>query len=406
MNRLPESVRAAVADRVSAGDERWLRAALCRLLEPDEWTTEADRLVGLCGVVDAFDRLLDPSAAGHIALAALLGPRLPTLDVEGDLQRGRDCGARFVVPGDPDWPDQVDELPRPPYGLWVRGPHPLAQLTARSVAVIGSRASTGYGERVAAELTGGLAIRGWTVVSGGAYGIDAAAHRAALGVPAPTVVVLATGVDVPYPVAHTTLLERIAVSGLVVSEQPPGDTARQLRFLARNRIVAALTKGTVVVEAGLRSGTMTTARQAGSLGRSVMVVPGPVDSWASKGCHHLLRSDPHVRLVGEAAHVVEEVGRLGSDLAPVVRGPARVRDGLKISARRVLDALPKGSWVEAEALVELTGMPAEVVLLVLADLLKSGFVERLGRQVRLAPPEAERARRSLQRAGECDTVKA
>lgn len=384
MKGVPEQVLAGLTRRVEAGDERWLRAALCRLLEPDEWTTDADRIIGLCGVVETFERLLDPGAAGHVALAPLLGPRLPTLDVDRDLRRGRDCGARFVIPGDAEWPDQLDQLPRPPYGLWVRGPHPLAQLTARSVAVIGSRASTGYGERVAADLTGGLAIRGWTVVSGGAYGIDAAAHRAALGVPAPTVVVLATGVDVPYPVAHTTLLERIAVSGLVVSEQPPGDTARQLRFLARNRIVAALTKGTVVVEAGLRSGTMTTARQAASLGRAVMVVPGPVDSWASKGCHHLLRSDPAARLVGDAAHIVEEVGRLGADLAPQVRGPARVRDGLKINARRVLDALPAAAWVESEALAELTGMAAELVLLVLADLDKTGFVERRGSKVKLA----------------------
>lgn len=404
MTELPASVHARIADRVAAGDERWLRAALCRLLEPDEWTTDADRVIGLCGVVEAFDRLLDAGAPGHLALVGTLGPRLPALDVDRDVERGRRCGARFVIPGDDEWPEQLDRLPRPPYGLWVRGPHHLGELTDRSVAVIGSRASTPYGERTAAELTGGLAIRGWTVVSGAAYGIDAAAHRAALGVPAPTVAVLASGVDVPYPVAHTTLIERIAAAGLVVSEQPPGDRVRQLRFLARNRIVAALTRGTVVVEAGLRSGTMTTARQAGAIGRVVMAVPGPVDSWASKGCHELLRGEPGARLVADAAHVAEEVGRIGADLAPPVRGPARIRDGLKLNARRVLDAIPAGSPITLQELVAEAGLEESAVTQVLVDLVKGGFVERAVAGVRLSRAEAERARRSLRSERECDTV--
>ncbi|MDX6225262.1 MAG: processing protein [Frankiales bacterium] len=393
---------AQVAAYVEAGDERSLRAALCRLLEPDEWTNEVDRVVGVCGIVDAFARLLDPRAAGHGYLAAGLGPRLDELDVASDLGRGAARGARFVIPGDEEWPERLDLLPRPPYGLWVRGEHHLAELTDRSVAVIGSRASSAYGERTAGQLTAGLALRGWTVVSGGAYGIDAAAHRAALAVPTPTVAVLASGVDVPYPVAHTSLIERIAAEGLVVSEQPPGDAPRQLRFLARNRIVAALTRGTVVVEAGPRSGTATTARQAGSLGRAVMVVPGPVDAWASRGCHELLRKHPDYRLVASAEHVVEEVGLIGIDLAPEVRGPARTRDGLKINTRRVLDAVPSMTAIPPGRLVVSAGMDEQAVALALRDLQRMGLVESTPAGVRLSA--SERARRCAPREGAWGTI--
>ena len=377
---------------VDAGDERSLRAALCRLLEPDEWTSAVDRIIGVCGVVDTFARLLHPSATAHRWIRDAFAPRLPVLDVVGDLQRGHELGARFIIPGDAEWPERLETLARPPYGLWVRGPHDLAKLTKRSVAIIGSRASTAYGERCAHNITAGLILRGWTVVSGGAYGIDATAHRAALGVPAPTVVVLASGVDVPYPKSHTELIERVAVDGLVVSEQPPGDAPKRLRFLARNRIVAALTQGVVVIEAGPRSGTATTARQAGALGRAVMVVPGPVESWASQGCHALLRQNPTYRLVTNAAEVSEEAGEIGVDLAPEVVGPARTRDGLKVDTRRVLDAVPVHSAVPAERVVANAGLPATVVGIALADLRRLGFIEQVGSGVRLSA--SERARRS------------
>ena len=387
---------------IGAGDERTLRAALCRLLEPDEWTVAADRVIGACGVLDAFARLLEPGAAGHGYLVEALGPRLGELDAVGDLRRGSARGARVVVPGDPEWPQPLDWLARPPYGLWVRGQHDLAALTERSVAVIGSRASSAYGERVAADLTAGLALRGWVVVSGGAYGIDAAAHRAALAVPTPTVAVLASGVDVPYPVAHTNLIERIAQTGLVVSEQPPGDAPRQLRFLARNRLVAGLTRGTIVVEAGPRSGTSTTARQAATVGRAVMVVPGPVDSWASRGCHELLRANPAYRLVSTVDHVVEEVGRIGVDLAPEVRGPARTRDGLKIGLRRVLDAVPVHTPVSPERLARSAGCGQAATESALRDLLRMGFIEVTSAGVRLS--SAERARRSRREEGGWGTI--
>ena len=159
----------------------------------------------------------------------------------------------------------------------------LDELVDRSVAIVGSRASTAYGEHVAGELGHQLAERGWTVVSGGAFGIDAAAHRGALAAEAPTVAVLACGVDRPYPAAHGALLHRIAETGLLVSEWPPGAAPHRHRFLVRNRLIAALTRGTVVVEAAARSGAQATARRARKLGRQVLVVPGPVTSAMSVG---------------------------------------------------------------------------------------------------------------------------
>ena len=167
--------------------------------------------------------------------------------------------------------------PVPPVGLWVRGPARLDELADRSVAIVGSRASTAYGEHVAGELGHQLGERGWTVVSGGAFGIDAAAHRGALAAEAPTMAVLACGVDRPYPAAHGALFDRIAETGLLVSEWPPGCAPLRHRFLVRNRLIAALTRGTVVVEAAARSGAQATARRARMLGRAAPGRPGPGD---------------------------------------------------------------------------------------------------------------------------------
>ena len=227
-----------------------------------------------------------------------------------DLRRAERCGARLVTPEDDEWPalplhalvlataaepeDPKHQsartvAPVPPLALWVRGPGRLDELADRSVAIVGSRASTAYGEHVAGEFGYQLAERGWTVVSGGAYGIDAAAHRGALAAEGPTIAVLACGVDRPYPAGNGALLHRIAESGLVVSEWPPGAAPHQHRFLVRNRLIAGLTRGTVVVEAAARSGAVATANRARKLGKQVMVVPGPVTSAMSVGCHELLR---------------------------------------------------------------------------------------------------------------------
>lgn len=194
-----------------------------------------------------------------------------------DLAVARSAGARFVVPGTAEWPGQLDDLgDARPLGLWVRGGPSLRMWALRSVAVVGARACTEYGAHMAATLAAGLAERGWVVVSGGAYGIDGAAHRGAPGAGGATAAVLACGVDRPYPPGHTALITRIAEQGLVVGELPPGDHPTPSRFILRNRVIAALTRGTVVVEAAHRSGSLVTARAARRLGRHVMGVPTPL----------------------------------------------------------------------------------------------------------------------------------
>ena len=210
-------------------------------------------------------------------------------------------------------------------------------MAERAVAIVGTRASTAYGEHVAADLAAGLVERDVTVVSGGAYGIDGAAHRATLATDGFTVAVLAGGIDIPYPAGHAALLHRIGQQGLVVSEYPPGVRPARHRFLTRNRLVAALSGATVVVEAGARSGAANTAAWARALGRGVCAVPGPVTSSASVGCHALLRSG--AELVTRAADVVELIGRVG-ELAPDEQRPESALDGLGEAEQRVYDALP------------------------------------------------------------------
>jgi DNA processing protein len=220
---------------------------------------------------------------------------------------------RLVCPGDQEWPPQLDSLGnRQPYALWLRGTADLRFTCLRSVAITGSRASTAYGSYVAASIASALAENGWSVVSGGAYGIDAAAHRGALAADGATIAVLASGVDLPYPAGHAGLFDAIAAQGLLVSEWPPGQMVSRLRFLGRNRIIAALATGSLVVEAGSRSGACNTARHARDLGRPLMAVPGPVTSEQSAGCHQIIR-DWHATLVTSAADVIDALGTARHD---------------------------------------------------------------------------------------------
>jgi DNA processing protein len=237
----------------------------------------------------------------------------------------------------------------------------------------------GPGEPVAAELAHGLGERGWTTVSGGAFGIDAAAHRGALAAGAPTVAVLACGVDRAYPSAHSTLFARVLDDGLLVSEWPPGCAALRHRFLVRNRLIAALSRGTVVVEAAARSGAQATANRARDLGKEVMAVPGPVTSAMSVGCHELLRNTERgAVLVTSAAEVVEQVGRLGEDLAGPAERPATPRDSLSDVARRVLDACPVRAGAPPERLAAVAGCEVVDVLRVLPALELADLVEWTG----------------------------
>jgi DNA processing protein len=368
-------------------EERLARAALGLVAEPgslDLWL-----LVHEVGPVEALQRLRDGAVAA--ALAELVAPRLAGADVtagaEAALTRCARLGGRFLVPGDAEWPQLTlhgllllaarrarDKAPRhdrdvaPPLGLWARGPLGLADSTARSVSVVGARAATGYGAHVAAELGYGLADRDWTVVSGGAYGIDAAAHRGALAADGRTVAVLACGVDTAYPVGHANLFEHLADRGLLVSEWPPGASPRRERFLVRNRVIAALTAGTVVVEAAVRSGALATARRAHDLGRVLMGVPGPVTSPMSVGVHQLVRQR-EARVVTSAAEVVEEVGLIGVDLAARPLAPTSWWDALGHEARAVVDVLTRHPRPVAELAADagITVAGAERVLPELAE---------------------------------------
>ena len=414
MTGLEADLAAAVEAPDSADGAAGLRRArawLTRAAEPGSvglW-----RYVEDTGPAAAVQALRDGTAPA--ALRGLVGARAEQDASLADLRRAERCGARLVVPEDDEWPalalhpltlaahaggDGEEQRDRttalvPPMALWVRGEPALDETVDRSVAVVGARASTSYGEHVAAELGAQLGERGWTVVSGGAYGIDVAAHRGALAAGGPTVAVLACGVDRAYPAAHSTVFARIVDGGgLLVSEWPPGAAPHRHRFLVRNRLIAGLTRGTVVVEAAARSGAQATARRARALGKQVLVVPGPVTSALSVGCHELLReSESGAQLVGNAAQVIEAVGDLGGDLADPPGRPASPRDGLTDLARRVLDACPVRTGVSAERLAAVAGCGPLEAMRVLPGLEVSGLVQWTGTGWRLAPPPRKEARR-------------
>jgi DNA processing protein len=230
----------------------------------------------------------------------------------------------------------------------------------------------------------GLAERGWAVVSGGAFGIDAAAHRAALSAGGLTVSVLACGVDRPYPLGHASLFDRISESGLLISEWPFGAAPHRLRFLIRNRVIAAATRGTVVVEAAGRSGARQTLGRARALGRMAMAVPGPVTSAMSVGCHAELREEG-TRLVSDYKEVIEEVGRIGDDLAPMARGPQRPHDALDPLAAQLLDAVLPRKARTAEEIAAAVGVSGRDARRTLPLLVTAGFVVEHDSGYRLAP---------------------
>ncbi len=317
--------------------------------------------------------------------------RLPWLPDDAGLTSARRDGIRLVCPADPQWPGRLDELGAArPYALWLRGRADLRQVCLRSVSMVGSRAATGYGAHVAGEIAADLGERGWTVVSGGAYGIDAAAHRGALVTGAITIAVLACGVDFPYPAGHADLFAAIAEQGLVISEWPPGRQPARLRFLVRNRTIAALSCGTVVVEAGERSGALNTARHAGQLGKPLMAVPGPVTSAQSAGCHRIIR-EWDATCVTRADHVIEMLSPLGTapTATTAAAAPAdatHARDALDLDSARVLDALPARGAAGTSTIAAEAGVDLDTVLRCLGLLAGSGLIERCDRGWRLRKP--------------------
>jgi DNA processing protein len=355
-------------------------AYLSRVVEAP--CAELAELVGRLGPVEA---------AGRVRRGAV-GPELgrrteARRDIDcaaGDLELLEKRGGRLVTPDDDEWPTQaftafggqpVRDRPqgRAPLALWVVGPLRLDAAAERAAAIVGTRACTAYGEHVAADLSAGLAEDDVTIVSGGAYGVDGAAHRAALAVDGLTVAVMAGGVDVLYPAGHSALLHRIGRNGLLVSEYPPGVRPARHRFLTRNRIVAALSGATVVVEAGIRSGAASTAAWARALGRVVCAVPGPVTSAASTGCHVLLQGG--AELVTRAEDVREIIGRPG-EFAEDLPRPADPLDALTDSERLVYEALPARAARTPDEIAVTAGLPAAAVLGPPAALEIAGLVRR------------------------------
>lgn len=369
---------AAGASREAPSDALLDRVFLSRVVEPgDEAAGRWVREYGAGAVVRRLREDAEPPLPG-------IGPRrweglrarAERADPARDLAVAESAGMRFVCPGTPEWPGQLDDLgDARPLGLWVRGPADLRMWALRSVALVGARACTEYGAHMAATLAGALAEEGWVVVSGGAYGVDGAAHRGALGAGGATVAVLACGADRPYPRGHTQLIDRIAGQGLVVGELPPGEHPTPSRFIVRNRVIAALTRGTVVVEAAHRSGSLSTARAARRLGRHTMGVPGPATSGLSAGVHDLLRQD--AVLVTDAAEIIEIVGDMG-ELAPERRGPVLPRDLLEARARAVLAALPGRRAARVDEIARGAQTTQDDAVARLYELRSLGWVERHG----------------------------
>lgn len=384
--------------------DRTARAALSRLMEPTDLVGMA--LIESAGAVDALRIATGTIKAGSTTkqdIAEILNvegaastraslpealkrwlPRAPDLAPERDISTIQRLGGRFMVPEDEEWPDALLDLGiRQPIGLWARGGGGLpVPIEARTVALVGSRDSTNYGNSVTGDLAAGLGHRGICVISGGAYGIDAQAHRAALSVGGrsdelPTIAVSACGLDRYYPSGNEDLLRAVAQQGMLLAEVPPGSSPTRWRFLQRNRLIAALCAVTVVVEARWRSGALNTAHHAANLSREVGAVPGSVHSANSAGCHRLLREGSAV-CVTDAGEIAELAGSIGHQLPTEPKGKASDHDGLNLEDLLLLDALPVKAAVQSEKLSSVAGLSHSAVLAGLGRLQLAGLAESAG----------------------------
>lgn len=376
-------VRAVAPDSVGAGLDRagiasrFARATLGGLAEPgdrmagvlvqslgastaltaiiDQWAPErvaaevidAGESVDVGDIVEAFDRWRPRVVSGQAVIA---------------LRQAARFGARLIVPGDTVWPEGVNDLgAHGPMALWVRGTDAALGAATASISLVGARAATGYGEHVTMEAAAGLVDRGYAIVSGAAYGIDGMAHRATLASRGHTIAILAGGVDRFYPSGHDALLTRIVETGAVISELPCGAAPTRWRFLQRNRLIAAMSQATVVLEAGWRSGSLNTAGHAGTLGRPLGAVPGPVTSATSAGCHKLIREFAAICVT--SAEEMAELAPLGElrgsrDVTgdrPGVMNADNIRffDALSTRSGRTVDEIAAGSGLSVAAVQSL-----------------------------------------------------
>lgn len=378
----------AVASDPDAGTvpELFARASWTGIAEPGDRT--AGDLVASLGAAGALTAVVESWSVKRIAAAAnSAGSELTGDDIEGALARWHPrlkstvalislrqavrFSVRLVVPGEAAWPSGVDDLgAHAPIALWLRGNDSTLAATDRSIALVGARAATGYGEHVTMEASAGLVERGYTIVSGAAYGIDGMAHRAALASSGQTVAFLAGGVDRFYPSGHDALLARIVEKGAVVSELPCGSPPTKWRFLQRNRLIAAASLATIVLEAGWRSGSLNTAGHAATLGRPIGAVPGPVTSAASAGCHRLIR-EFDATLVTSAAEMAELADADAGGTPAERTGADRASSASRV---RLVDALSTRAPRTVEDLAARAGMSVAEVQSELGELELDGAV--------------------------------
>lgn len=388
----PDAARAALglmeeppAD-ADAARERYATLVWCHLTEPGD--SVAGRLVAARGAAGALEAAVNGGAVPELSPQELGAarkrwlPRLSPTALADTMRIAATRGVRFVTRGDAEWPGQLDDLDvHAPLCLWVRGEVGMLRRLTPSVALVGARAATSYGDHVAMELAADLAGSGIPVISGGAYGIDGAAHRAAMAVGGVTVAMLAGGADRAYPAGHTQLIDDVARTGAVVSEVPCGSAPTKWRFLQRNRLIAALSDATVVVEAGWRSGSLNTAGHAAALARGLGAVPGPVTSAASAGTHRLLR-EYGAQCITNANDIREMLGLRGDEDPSPRLGP-RTDD-----ATRVRDALSARVWREVADVARRGGLAPEETEALLGLLHLDGAVERSPAGWRLAARSA------------------
>lgn len=366
-------------------------AGLIRISEPPVATAVGTFVDGV-GAEEAWEAIVTRSAPPEVL--ASLDARLRDTSAadlerraEEDVRVADSVGADLIGPGDDHWPSLSFEPLQwvAPYEKCARAWSPLAlyrrgaatvPAMRGAVALIGSRAATPYGVRVATDFAAQAVDDGHCVISGAAFGIDAAAHRGALlgGADGHTLAVLACGIDRPYPAAHRSLIDAIAVEGTVLSEYPPGAVPARHRFLVRNRLIAALAEATIVVEAGRRSGSLNTASTAADLGRTVLAVPGPVTSAMSLGCHDLIR-DGKAGLVASWADVRGLVGSLTPGHGTHRAGNAAT-DGLDLVTARVYEALPARGTADVDAIAFEAALAVPDVIGALAVLRTEGLAER------------------------------
>lgn len=276
------------------------RLRLFALIEPGDtfWSEEISRH----GADEVLARIVSEKFYLKHPAISRLSTEVKSLDGTHLLSEVHAAGGEFISPEDSDWPVQLDDLISPPIGLIIKGDRKLLPLIENSIAIVGSRNPTSYGIRVSGELAAAMCDREFAMISGGAYGVDTAAHKGALAADGVTVAVLGGGISSLYPSGNIKMFHEIIEKGLLLSEVMPGVPAQPFRFLIRNRLIAALSRATVVAEAAFRSGSIRTARDAAEILRPVFAVPGPITSPLSDGCHRLI-----AERVAEIATSVDEI---------------------------------------------------------------------------------------------------